>query len=380
MNKPHKKLIFAAGGTGGHLFPAQALAEQLQKKNKDLELLFAGAKLSSNAYFDKTQFAFRDISSATPFGKNLLKAFRSFLSLLKGIRESYALLSEQKPALVVGFGSFHCFPVLFAAARKKVPILLFESNRIPGKVIKFFSRKALFTAVYFHDAKEQLSGKTIEVEIPANVEARQRIDVEKAREALGLKADLPTLLIFGGSQGAKNINHHITELLPLLKKDNLSFQLIHLTGNDETAERVAQLCRTLNIFCYVKKFEKKMNLVWSAADIAICRSGAMTISELIHFEVPSILVPYPFLKDQHQLANALFVEKKVGGALHFPENTISACSLAETVKKLLSADSAEKFKMKEAIVSFKAKKSSEELATLIIEVLEPTQKMENHAF
>jgi UDP-N-acetylglucosamine--N-acetylmuramyl-(pentapeptide) pyrophosphoryl-undecaprenol N-acetylglucosamine transferase len=369
MNKRHKKLIFAAGGTGGHLFPAQALAEQLQKNNKDLELLFAGAKLSSNAYFEKTQFAFRDISSATPFGKNLLKAFRSFFSLLKGIRESYTLISEQRPDLVVGFGSFHCFPVLFAAARKKVPILLFESNRIPGKVIKFFSKNALFTAVYFPDAKEQLAGKTIEVEIPANAEARQRIDAKGAREALGLKADLPTLLIFGGSQGAKSINQHIIELLPLLKKENLSFQLIHLTGNDETAERIAQLCRTLNIPCHVKKFEKKMNLVWSAADVAICRSGAMTISELIHFEVPSILVPYPFLKDQHQLANALFIEKKVGGGLHFPERNISTSALAETVKRLIGVDSVEKLKMKEAIVSFKAKKSSEDLVTLITEIL-----------
>ena len=112
-----------------------------------------------------------------------------------------------------------------------------------------------------------------------------------------------------------------------------------------------------------------MNLVWSAADVAICRSGAMTISELIHFEVPSILVPYPFLKDQHQLANALFVEKKVGGALHFPERAISSASLAETVKRLLWVDSAEKFKMKEAIVSFKAKSSNEDLATLITEIL-----------
>ena len=370
MPKKGKKVIFAAGGTGGHLFPAQALAEQLRNTNSELELLFAGAKLSGNVHFDNKKFEFRDIHSGTPFGRNFFKAFRSFSYLFKGIRESLALISSQKPDLVVGFGSFHAFPVLFAAAVKKIPLVLFESNAIPGKVVKLFSRRALFTAVYFPDAMQHLKGKTVEVEIPVtNLEDRQRIEPQEARRELGLQPDLPTVLVFGGSQGARKINQEVLKLLPALKKENIRFQLIHLTGSEETTVQVLQRCKDLSVPCYAKKFERRMNLAWSAADLAICRSGAMTVSELLHYGVPAILVPYPFAADQHQQVNALFVEQKVGGAMHLPERDVSGSSFVETVLRLICLDSPEKFKMKQAITAFKTQKNKKDLAALVLEAL-----------
>ncbi len=150
-----KKILFAAGGTGGHLFPAQALAEQLM--GDSVELLFAGARLSQNAYFDKTKFPYHDIASTTPFRGGVLKALKSTGILIKGIRESLRLLSQEKPDLVVGFGSFHAFPVLCAAVLKKIPLVLFESNAIPGKVIRLFSKRAVFDSEFTFPKRRNIS-------------------------------------------------------------------------------------------------------------------------------------------------------------------------------------------------------------------------------
>jgi UDP-N-acetylglucosamine--N-acetylmuramyl-(pentapeptide) pyrophosphoryl-undecaprenol N-acetylglucosamine transferase len=364
------KVIFAAGGTCGHLFPALGLAEQLLKKKPKVELMFAGAKLAENVHFDK-KFSFRDIASTTPFRRNVIKAFKSIGTLLKGVRESLKLLADQKPDLVIGFGSFHAFPVLCAAAIKKIPLVLFESNSVPGKVIRLFSRKALITAIYLKEAKCYLKGKTIEVEIPVkNPEKRRLLSQKEARDELRLEQNLPTLLVFGGSQGAKKINRHIIDLLPLLKKENLPFQLIHLTGSEEMANEVSQLCASLAIPCYAKQFESRMDIVWNAADLAICRSGAMTLSEILHYEVPAILIPYPFAADQHQLKNAQFLDQKVGGAIHYTEHTVSAALLFEEVRRLTRANSPERLKMKNAIKTFKSQQKKANLGSLIIEVLE----------
>lgn len=160
------KVLFAAGGTGGHLLPAQALAHQLQEKNEGLELLFAGALLSTNPYFDRETFPFQDVASTTPFRGGFFKKMGSFLVLLKGIWESWVLLCREAPDLVVGFGSFHAFPLLCAAVIKRIPLVLFESNAAAGKVIRLFSKKADFTGIYFPQAKKGLKGTTYEVEIP----------------------------------------------------------------------------------------------------------------------------------------------------------------------------------------------------------------------
>ena len=360
MSKRSHKVIFAAGGTGGHLFPAQGLAEQMLKQHPGIDLSFAGAKLSDNAYFDKVKYPFRDIPSATPLCGNIFKAFRSIGSLFQGIFHSLALLSEKKPDLVIGFGSFHAFPVLCAAVIKKIPLILFESNSIPGKVIKLFSKRAIVTAIYFEEAKQHLKGKTVEVEIPI---LRRSMPKEEACRGLSLDPRIPTLLVFGGSQGAKQINQYILEGLPSLK----SFQLIHLTGNEETAKEINQLCATLQIPCYVKKFEAQMEKIWGAADLAVCRSGAMTISEILHYEVPAILIPYPSATDQHQLKNALFMEKKVGGAVHCPQSSLTTASLCE---KILHFAILEK---KERIKNFKKQNKKEDLGSLITKVLSGEQ-------
>ncbi len=356
QSKKGKKVIMAAGGTGGHLFPAQALADKLREH--EIDILFAAATLSKSVCFDRGRFPFREITSATPFRGGIKRIFQTFGQLVKGVYESLKLLQQEKPDLVVGFGSFHVFPVLCAAVLKRIPIVLFESNAIPGKVVRLFSRRAKLTGIFFAEAKHYLQGNTVEVEIPKKPQA-STLSTQDARRQFALKEDPLTLLIFGGSQGAKAINKHVLEMIPLLQAKQISFQLIHFTGDPEMTQKITTLCQNLNISCYVKDFEPRMEFAYRAADLAICRSGAMTVSELLYNEVPSILIPYPFAADQHQRKNALFLEN-IGGAMNLSEESLSAQHIVDTVKSL------DRKQMKQAIQQFKTKQKKADFVSLVM--------------
>lgn len=365
---PNQTIVFAAGGTGGHLFPAQALAEQILQKTSHFQIFFAGADLQANPYFDKEKFVGCNITSSTPFRGNPFKAIKI---LFAGVQESIRFLEEKKPSLVVGFGSFHSFPILCAAVLKKIPLVLFESNAIPGKVVRFFSRKAEWTGIHFAETERYLKGKTIDVHIPSTTLLEDSLlSKEEARRQFGLKPDLFTLLVFGGSQGAQEINKLIDGMLPLLEKEKFPLQLIHFTGNEPMAQEIRLLCRHLQVPCYVKKFEKQMDIAWRACDLAICRSGAMTLSELLRYKVPAILIPYPRAADGHQLKNALFFEKEVKGGITMQEETATAEKLFISLLPLVNPDSPQIVSWKKGIETFKAGQKKADLASLVIEFLE----------
>lgn len=363
------KVLFAAGGTGGHLFPAQALAEKLE----GAEVLFAGAKLSSNPYFSREKFRFSDITSTTPFRGNLFQKIQTLKILAKGVWESLRLLSKEKPDLMVGFGSFHSFPLLCAAVIKKIPLILFESNAVPGKVIRLFSRFALYTAVYFPESRLHLKGDVVPVAIPS-LKILSATNPQDARAQLGLDPALFTVLVFGGSQGAQAINQLMTTLLPRLKKAGVPFQLIHLAGKLEWTKGIEQCCASYGIKAYVRDFEPRMDLIWSSADAAICRSGAATLSEMLHYGVPGILIPFPHAADQHQLKNARFVEKVVKGAFLFEESSLDVDAFQETLMRWAHPESAERKQMKENILHFSTEQKKGDLTAMIHSFLQTLSK------
>lgn len=360
------KILVAAGGSGGHLLPAQAFARQVMNNHPSVHVLFAGSGLVKSHCFDRQQFPFVEITSGTLFHKNPWKMGKSLLLLLKGIWQSLRLVAEEKPAVVVGFGSFHCFPLLCAASILRTPIVLFEANTEPGRVIRLFAKHALCTAIAFEGAKERLKGKTADVFLPIRG-LEIKLSKKEAREQLKLDPNLPTLLIFGGSQGARGLNEQVPALLKSLVEKKVAFQLIHLTGRLEN--EVERLCHELGILAYIKPFEEAMNTVWSATTVAICRAGAATMTELIEFEIPALLVPYPHAADNHQLKNALFMEKKVKGALHFEEGDFSSPSLLHQVLQLLDPDSALQKEMKNGIKWYKQSQKKQELSTLVMEYI-----------
>lgn len=353
------KILIATGGTGGHIFPAQALALELLEKNYDL--LFAGGGLEFNRYFNRSRFPYAQVSSAT-----LLKGnpFKSLFRIGKGIKESLKLIDRFRPDIVVGFGSFYSFPVLAAARWRKIPIILFEPNAIPGKVNRLVSKWALLSAVQFSEAGNQLSGTIIEVKMP--VGERKQLDANIARDYFYLDHEKFTFLVFGGSQGAESINRLFSETI-LKVIAPFAFQVIHITGRTDSAEIIRRGYEAAGIRACVKAFEERMDLAWSAANALMGRSGAGCIGEMIKFEVPGILVPFPEAADDHQTKNALFIEKEVGGAITCPESSLTSELLKPLLEKLMHPS--ELKKMKAAIVSFKQDERKKELASVICEIL-----------
>lgn len=297
-----KKVIIAAGGTGGHLLPAQEIAKKLQQKN--VEVLFIGSGLQESTYFDRENFKFKEILAKTPFQKGLTTCLKSLYVLLKGIKQSSFFLKSFQPDLIIGFGSFHAFPVLCAAKLQKRPFMLFESNTVAGKVTKLFSPFAVYTAIHLPLVKK-IKGNLIEVNWPLRAK-ETTLSQKKARQQLQLSPDRFTLLVFGGSQGASAINQSLPSICEQLLAKGLSFQIIHLTGKSTSIE-VEQFCKKHNIPAFIQSFEQNMSQIFCAADIALCRSGAATIAELVHYQVPAILIPYPYATEQHQRENALFL-------------------------------------------------------------------------
>lgn len=356
---PHKKkIILAAGGTGGHIFPAQALARDLKDSNEEVELLFVGGKLSCNRYFQKEQFAFEEVACATPFRN---EAVRSLFTIAKGVRESIRHLKQFRPDLVIGFGSFYAFPVLAAALLMKIPFVLFEPNSIAGKVNRLLSRWALFSAVQFEETKRDLRGHAHLVHLPFWGREKGNCCREEALAYYGLESNRQTLLIFGGSQGANVINRLFFETA--LPQD---LQLIHITGDKSLVEPLIENYRKRGVKACVKQFEDQMQFAWRAADLALCRAGAATLGEMVAFQVPGILVPFAQATEDHQSVNARIFEMKIKGGIHLPEKELSAAKLSSLIHNLFDPKQNRIQEMKEAIEQFKRQDQKQEFSRLIL--------------
>ncbi len=312
-------MFFAVGVTGDHLFPAQALARDLREKDPSIEIVFAGGRLSASAFFHTEQFAHKEIASGSPFRGNPLKAL---LSISRGTLQSNRLIGAFSPDLVIGFGSFYSLPLLMSARMKKIPYLLVESNAIPGRVNRLFSSKALFTALQFDQAKTHFKGAARKVRMPYWAKKKQSPSKAHARQHYELNPDLLTLLVLGGSGGAKAIN----DVIPAISMSE-NFQVIHLCGDEA---EILPLCRKYEEYrvpAHIKAFERDMDLAFTAADIAICRAGAGTLNELIEYRLPSVLIPWPGASEDHQRKNAEILEA-IGGAQIVLQKNISNLSTA----------------------------------------------------
>lgn len=331
------KVLFATGGTGGHIFPALATAAQIKTRWPDTDLLFAGGKLNSNRFFQEKGFYGEEIACAPFSYKNPLKMIAAVGSHLKGVNQSLALLRSFKPQVMVAFGSYYTLPLLLAACYLGIPYILHESNAVPGQVNRLFSRKAQMTACFLPEAMPRLHGKVVEAKMPLRWHYKDKIAKEEAAAYFGLNSRLTTLLIFGGSQGAKGINNCLSSMdQHYWSALSSSFQVIHLTGRGECVPSLQNHYSQASLTAKVLPFESRMDMAWSAADIAICRAGASTIAEAIEFHVPLILVPYPHSKEGHQDKNGEVFAAKIGGGAVIPEQELTPNAVAAILQKIIN--------------------------------------------
>lgn len=344
----------SAGGTGGHLFPAQTVARELV----ECEVLFVAGGLKNSSFFEKKDFNFEEIACATFSFKHPLKALKALKHIFKGVLQSRKILRAFKPDLVVGFGSFYTLPLLLAALFERIPFMLHEQNAIPGKVNRLLARWAKTTAITFPGSSERLKGKTQETQFPLKKPIQS-----DAWTYFGLQPDKLTLLVFGGSQGAAQLNDLI---LKMVQKEPLPpFQLLHFAGNNTSLAELERCYKALGIIHTVKAFEPHMELALSIADLAITRAGAATIAELIEWEVPALLIPFPHASEDHQTKNGEHFVKCVQGGSLFSERSLDSNRLASVI---CSYTENERMQKKKNIQHYKLRQTLIPLSHLIMEI------------
>ncbi|MFL5771628.1 MAG: undecaprenyldiphospho-muramoylpentapeptide beta-N-acetylglucosaminyltransferase [Flavisolibacter sp.] len=300
-----RRVVIAGGGTGGHIFPAIAIANALKRSGTTTEILFVGAK--GKMEMEKVPQAGYNIKGLDIAGFNrssLIKNFSLPFKLVRSFIQVRRIMNEFKPDAVVGVGGYSSFPVLRYAQAKHIPTFIHESNSFAGKSNILLGKKAtkVFVATdgmekFFPAAKIIVTGNPVRPVINPDVSA---IPKSKALEFFGLKEGRRTLLVVGGSLGAKSINEAMAVGLKELVNNNL--QVIWQTGKTDAAKWKMIAANEKQV--WVSDFITQMENAYAAADIVISRAGAMAIAELCVVKKPVLFVPYPFAAEDHQTVNA----------------------------------------------------------------------------
>lgn len=299
----HRRIIIAGGGTGGHIFPAIAIAHALKQKDKDLAILFIGAK--GKMEMEKVPQAGFEIKGLDIAGFNrssLIKNIGLPFKLVKSFLQVRKIINDFRPDGVIGVGGYSSFPVLRYAQAKGIPTFIHESNSFAGKSNILLGKKAtrVFAGTegmekFFPAEKIMITGNPVRSAIENAV-----VSKADALRFFSLEAGKPTVLIVGGSLGAKTINEAIDKGLDRLLEAGL--QVIWQSGKPYAARAAARAVENKSV--WANDFITQMEYAYAAADVVVARAGAMTVAELCAVKKPVLFVPYPFAAEDHQTANA----------------------------------------------------------------------------
>ncbi|HNT65596.1 MAG TPA: undecaprenyldiphospho-muramoylpentapeptide beta-N-acetylglucosaminyltransferase [bacterium] len=348
MAKPDLQpvVVFAGGGTGGHLFPALAIARALLQRRPNATIHFVGTskgietRLIPQAGFPLHLIAVRGFVRRSLFA-NLSVIFRLFVSLV----QSYRLLRRLKPALVVGTGGYVSGPVLYMASLLRISTVIQEQNRYPGVATRWLSARADQVHIAFAEAEEYFKNKD-RVHLSGNPIRSLETDLSpaQARRHFDLAADKPTILVFGGSQGARIINRSLLQIIPNLLAESTA-QLIWSTGTLDY-EEVFSTCEQYSGRIAVRPFIDEMAIAYAAADLALCRAGALTLAEITACGIAAVLIPFRYAAENHQEHNARALVN-LGAARMLTETELSGDRLFAVLQELLHNEN-ELAKMRQA--------------------------------
>jgi len=327
-------IVIAGGGTGGHVFPAIAIAKRLAMKIANINITFVGTvKGIESKIVPREGYDIRFIKSEGLVGKGLLNTVRSAFKIPLSLKDSRRILKELKPELVLGVGGYSSGPVVLSASLMGIPTIIHEQNTLPGLTNKLLGKFVDTVAVTYHESikffpeeKTYLTGNPVRMEILQG-------DRERGYKKFSLDRDLFTIFVFGGSLGAAHINKAMSEALAYLEPFKHKIQFLHQTG-DRDLDAVKEAYRVREFKGTIIPFAYEMADAYAAADLIVSRAGATTLAELTACGKAAILVPYPFSAGNHQEINARKLWD-VGAAQMILDKDLSGKTLAELIVYLL---------------------------------------------
>jgi UDP-N-acetylglucosamine--N-acetylmuramyl-(pentapeptide) pyrophosphoryl-undecaprenol N-acetylglucosamine transferase len=364
-------VAIACGGTGGHLFPGIAVAQELKKRGCAVALLISPKDVDQQAVKSAGEMEILTLPAVGLQNRNYFSFLRSFWNSFRASRKFF---KGRKPDAVLAMGGFTSAPPVLAAGKFGAKTFLHESNTIPGKANRFLARFVDEAFVGFPEAAGRLRArKTSATGTPVRPQFHPEAGNRRAeaRTALGLDADVPTVLVVGGSQGASGLNEMILSALPLLKGKN--WQWLHLAGAKDF-EKVKATYATHGIKAVVKPFLAEMDAASAAATIAVSRAGASSLAEIAATRLPAIVVPLPTAADNHQYFNAIAFEKS-GAAKLNEQKTATPETVADALVELMENE-AMRSQVRSALAQWHSPKAAEQIAEIILDSVK--QKATGH--
>lgn len=330
------KVLIAGGGTGGHLMPALALAEALQRLRSDVEPVLVGAERGVEARLlpQRAQYPFHLLPAEPIYRRSWWKNAKWFVALPRLIKACRRILDAERPAFAVGTGGYAAGPMLWACGQRGIPFGLQEQNAIPGVTTRLLARRARQIHLGYPEARRYLRvardtevfelGNPITPPDPA-------VDRPSVRRGLGIAPDASVCFVMGGSQGASRVNRTIAAVLDAGALDSVTVLWSTGPAMFETYRRHHAPPARI-----VRPFWDPVAEAYAAVDMVVCRAGAMTTAELSAWGLPAVLIPLPTAAADHQTRNAEALAR-AGSALHLPESQLEPAPLAATIRELLGS-------------------------------------------
>ncbi len=330
-------VLLAGGGTGGHLFPGLAVAEEVQLRAPGARVLLAATEREQTALHGRglRMDTVRVASPRRPAGLRSAPAFGA--RLVGAVARALRAIRRERADVVVGLGGYGSVAPVIAARLARVPVVLLEQNAVPGRATRALARFADVVATSFPESLPPTGGARVVT--TGNPVRRQILDAAPAHERYGLSPRKPVIGVLGGSLGARMVNLRFAEALPAIVAKlggprERRLQILHATGSIEAATALAELYATHGVRALVRPFFEDMGAFYGTCDALVSRAGGTAVAEIAAAGLPSLLVPYPHHRDDHQAKNASALVA-AGAAVLVPETDLTAARIADELRSML---------------------------------------------
>ncbi|ERJ12836.1 undecaprenyldiphospho-muramoylpentapeptide beta-N-acetylglucosaminyltransferase [Haloplasma contractile] len=298
------RIMISGGGTGGHIYPALALVQELKNRYDDIEILYIGKEGSlEEELTSKEDISFKSLKIRGFYRRVTLQNFITVYEFVKAVFKAKKMIVSFKPDLIIGTGGYVSAPVLYAGSKRKIPTIIHEQNSIPGLTNKFLSRYVTKIAISFESSKPHF--KADRVVLTGNPRAQIVKDRPYTKkEELGFDRNKKLIIFVCGSLGAKYVNDSIIKTIPTLI-DHKDYEVLYITGKGHYDSVVKELSAYIsNKRLHIKSFVYNLPDLYKVSSLIVCRAGATTLSEITAIGIPAILIPSPYVTANHQELNA----------------------------------------------------------------------------